>query len=43
MGVPIADNIGLKGGQTSTIALQTLQRPFKAPGLDQTALILVLF
>ena len=34
MGVPIANNIDLKGGQTSTIALWTLQRPYKSSGLD---------
>ena len=40
MSFPIADNIGLRGGaSTSTIALWTLQRLFKIPGLDPTALI----
>ena len=39
VGVPIAENIGLKIGQTSAIALRTLQRPYKPPGLDSTALI----
>ena len=39
MGVPVADNIDLKGRKTSTIDLRTLQRPYKTPALDQTALI----
>ena len=39
MGVPITDNIGLQGGQTLTIALWTLRRPYKTVGLDPTALI----
>ena len=41
MDVPIAVNIGLKGGQTSAIALWTLQKPYKTPGLDPTALIIL--
>ena len=39
VGVPIAENIGLKIGQTSAIALGTLQKPYKPLGLDSTALI----
>ena len=39
MDLPVADNIGLKAGQTSTIALWTLQKPYKTSGLDPTALI----
>ena len=39
MGVPIADNIGVKGGQTSKIALWTSQRWYKTPDLDPNALI----
>ena len=35
----IADNIDLKSGETSTIALWTLQKPYKTGGLDPTALI----
>ena len=39
MSVPIADNIHLKGGQTSTITFSTLQRPYKRPRPYPTALI----
>ena len=39
MGVPIADKIGLKSGQTLTIVLWILLRPYKTAGLDPAALI----
>ena len=37
--VPIAETIGLNGGQISVMALCTLQIPYKIPGLLPTALI----
>ena len=37
--VPIADGIGLKGGQTSMMALYTLRNPYRIPGLLSAALI----
>ena len=43
MGVPIVDNVGLKVRQKSTIDLSTLQRLYKAPGLDPTALVFLYF
>ena len=39
MGVQFADNIGLKGGHTSTIALLTLLLLYKIQDLDPTALM----
>ena len=38
-GVPIAERMRLKGGHLSTLFLYTLQRPYKTPGLEPTALI----
>ena len=38
-GVSIAERMGQKGGHLSTMFLFTLQRPYKTPGLEPTALI----
>ena len=43
VGVPVAANIVLKGGQTSTIAFCNLQRPYKTPGIDPTALMFLYY
>ena len=37
--VPIAERMGLKGGHLSIMFLCILQRPYKTPGLEPTALI----
>ena len=43
LGVPIAESIGLNGGQISVMALCTLQSPCKIPGLLPTALIFLYY
>ena len=40
-GVPIAERMGPKRGRLSTMFLCTLQRPYKIPGLEPAALILL--
>ena len=42
LGVPAAESIGLNGGKTSAMALCTLQRPYRIPGLLPTALIFLI-
>ena len=37
--VPIAERMSLKGGHLFAMFLCTLQRPYKIPGLEPTALI----
>ena len=37
--VPIVEKMSLKGGRRSTMFLSTLQRPYKIPGVEPTALI----
>ena len=42
-GIPIAKRMCLKGGHKSTMFLCTLQKPYKIPGLEPTALIFLRF